>query len=72
MGLKGVEGNYSLIKLLHVSRFNLIGNLDRFAVIAKAMGENIDGLSARDAAEVCLTAISTLASDVGIPDGLAD
>jgi len=65
------HGVCNAILLPHVSRFNLIGNLDRFAEIAKAMGENIDGLSARDAAEVCLTAISTLASDVGIPDGLA-
>ena len=64
------HGVCNAILLPHVSRFNLIGNLDRFAEIAEAMGENIEGLSARDAAEVCLEAISTLSADVGIPSGL--
>lgn len=66
------HGVCNAILLPHVSLFNLIGHLDRFAEIAKAMGDNIDGLSARDAAEVRLMAISTLASDVGISDGLAN
>ena len=64
------HGVCNAILLPHVSRFNLIGNLNRFAEIAEAMGENIEGLSARDAAEVCLEAISTLSADVGIPSGL--
>jgi alcohol dehydrogenase len=64
------HGVCNAILLPHVSRFNLIGNLDRFAEIAEAMGENIAGLSARDAAEVCLDAISQLSADVGIPSGL--
>ena len=65
------HGVCNAILLPHVSRFNLIGNLDKFAEIAEAMGENIEGLSARDAAEVCLDAISRLSSDVGIPSGLS-
>ena len=35
------------------------------------MGENVDGLSVRDAAEKCLTAIATLSADIGIPTGLS-
>ena len=65
------HGVCNAILLPHVSRFNLIGNLDKFAKIAAAMGENIEGLSARDAAELCLEAISKLSADVGIPSGLA-
>jgi alcohol dehydrogenase len=64
------HGVCNAILLPHVCRFNMIGNLDRFAEIAEAMGENIDGLSVREAAEKCLTAIATLSADVGIPSGL--
>ncbi|HEY8910187.1 MAG TPA: iron-containing alcohol dehydrogenase [Desulfosporosinus sp.] len=65
------HGVCNAILLPHVSRFNLIGNLDKFAEIAEAMGENVAGLSASDAAEVCIAAISQLSADVGIPSGLA-
>jgi len=66
------HGVCNAILLPHVSRFNLIGNLDKFAEIAEAMGENVEGLSDRDAAEVCLEAISQLSRDVGIPTGLSE
>ena len=65
------HGVCNAILLPHVSRFNLIGNLDKYAEIAAAMGENVAGLSSREAAEVCLDAISQLSADVGIPSGLA-
>lgn len=65
------HGVCNAILLPHVSRFNMIGNMERFGEIAEAMGENIAGLSARDAAEKCLNAISTLSQDVGIPAGLS-
>jgi Alcohol dehydrogenase, class IV len=65
------HGVCNAILLPHVCRFNMIGNVERFGDIAAAMGENITGLSARDAADVCINAISTLSKDVGIPSGLA-
>ena len=40
--------------------------------MAKAMGENVEGLSARDAAELALIAIKQLSIDVGIPSGLTE
>ena len=49
----------------------MIAKLDRFADIAKAMGENIEGLSTRDAAEKAIDAIKTLSKDIGIPSGLS-
>lgn len=66
------HGVCNAVLLPHVSRFNLIGNLERFGDIAEALGENIRGLSARDAAEKALTAIATLSKDVNIPSGLTE
>ncbi len=64
------HGECNAILLPHVSQFNLIAKLDRFVKIAELMGENVEGLSKRDAAELALTAIKKLSADVGIPDGL--
>lgn len=66
------HGVCNAVLLPHVSRFNLIGNVERFVDIAEAMGENVQGLSARDAAEKALTAITTLSKDVNIPSGLTE
>jgi alcohol dehydrogenase len=66
------HGVCNAILLPHVSRFNLIAKLDRYADIAIALGENIEGLSDRDAAERALTAIQTLSVDVGIPANLTE
>jgi len=64
------HGECNAILLPHVSQFNLIAKLDRFARIAELLGENISGLSVRDAAEKAICAIKRLSADVGIPAGL--
>lgn len=66
------HGVCNAILLPHVSRFNLIAKLERYADIAVALGENIEGLSVRDAAEKALTAIQVLSGDVGIPANLTE
>ncbi len=66
------HGVCNAILLPHVEKFNLISNLKRFTEIAKAMGENVEGLSDRDAAEVALEAIKALSEDIGIPSGLTE
>ena len=66
------HGVCNAILLPHVSRYNLIAKLERYADIAVALGENITGLSTRDAAEKALTAIQTLSADVGIPTNLTE
>ncbi len=66
------HGECNAILLPHVEKFNLIANLDRFVKIAELMGENVDGLSPRDAAEKALSAIKKLSSDIGIPSGLVE
>lgn len=64
------HGVCNAILLPHVSRYNLIARLDRFVDIAVAMGENVEGLSTRAAAEKALTAIQSLSKDIGIPENL--
>lgn len=66
------HGVCNAILLPHVERFNLIASPQRFADIAVAMGENIEGLSTREAADVALAAIEKLSADIGIPAGLSE
>lgn len=66
------HGVCNAILLPHVERFNLISNPQRFAEIAEAMGENIQGLSVREAADKALASIVKLSQDIGIPSGLTE
>lgn len=66
------HGECNAILLPHVERINLNAKLERFAEMAEFLGENIEGLSLRDAAEKCLSAIQQLSADVGIPGGLIE
>ena len=66
------HGVCNAILLPHVESFNLISSPVRFKEIAKAMGEDVEGLSDRDASEVALEAIKTLSTDIGIPEGLEE
>lgn len=66
------HGVCNAILLPHVEKFNLIACPERFADIAIAMGENIDGLSIRDAADLAIAAIEKLSADISIPSGLTE
>jgi alcohol dehydrogenase len=66
------HGVCNAILLPTVQKFNLIAKMDRFVDIAIAMGEPVEGLSTREAAEKALDAIRTLSKDVGIPAGLKE
>lgn len=50
-----------------VTEFSLIGNPTRYAQIAKAMGENITGLTDLEAAKLAAKSIKSLIKDVQIP-----
>jgi len=65
------HGVCNAVLLPEVCEFNLIACPERFADIALALGENIDGLSTMDAAARAIAAIRRLARDVGIPRNLA-
>jgi len=66
------HGICNAILLPHVERFNMIAKMDRFVDIAIALGEPVEGLSIRAAAEKALDAIKQLSRDVGIPSGLKE
>lgn len=65
------HGVANAVLLPHVERWNLMVNPAKFARMAVALGENIDGLGKMEAAEACIKAIERLSKDVGIPSGLA-
>ncbi len=50
-----------------VTEFSLIGNPVRYAHIAKAMGEQTDGLAYMDAADLAVKAINRLIKDIKVP-----
>lgn len=64
------HGVANAVLLPYVCEYNIISNPQRFADIAEFMGENIEGLSVRDAADVAIDAMKQLSQDVGIPAGL--
>jgi alcohol dehydrogenase len=64
------HGVCNAILLPAVCEFNAISSPKRFADIAVAMGENIDGLAPMDAATKGIAAIRKLSADIGIPSGL--
>lgn len=66
------HGECNAILLPHVERANMNAKLERFVDMAKFLGENVEGLSIRAAAEKCLDAIKQLSVDVGIPAGLIE
>jgi alcohol dehydrogenase len=66
------HGVCNAILLPHVEKFNLIAAPERFVEIAKALGENVEGLSTIAAAEKAIDAIKKLSADVGIPAGVKE
>ncbi|WP_067052803.1 iron-containing alcohol dehydrogenase [Methanofollis ethanolicus] len=66
------HGVCNAVLLPHVEKFNLIAAPDRFVDIAKALGENVEGLSTIEAANKAIDAIKTLSVDVGIPAGVKE
>ena len=61
------HGRANAIMLPHVMNFNKTGNLQKFARIAEAMGENVEGLSLYEAAEKSIEAVKNLLNAIQIP-----
>lgn len=55
------------IMLPYVMEYNYVACIDKFVNIAKALGENTDGLSKRDAAYKAVEAVKKLNADLEIP-----
>jgi len=68
-GFYGVpHGVANAILLPYIMEFNLIGNPQRFADVAGAMGEDTSGLTTMEAARLSVEAVRELSRDVGIPE----
>jgi alcohol dehydrogenase class IV len=66
------HGVVNAILLPEVMKFNIIGNQQKFAEIARIFGENTEGLTVREAAERSVAAIRQLNKDIGITQNLTD
>jgi alcohol dehydrogenase len=66
------HGVTNAIILPIVMEFNLISNPRKFADIAVALGENIEGLSEREAAGLAVKVVRQLGKDVDLPTKLSE
>lgn len=66
------HGITNAVLLPYGMEYNLPTNLQKFADIAVAMGENIEGLSLREAAEKAIMSVKQLSKDLEIPEKLTD
>lgn len=61
------HGTSMAIMLPYVMEYNYVACVDKFIRIAKALGENVEGLSDRDAAYKAVEAVKKLNEDLAIP-----
>jgi len=66
------HGMANSILLPHVMRFNQPNAQEELILVARALGERTDSLSAAEAAEQACLAVSRLASEIGLPQRLRD
>ncbi|MCF8042739.1 MAG: iron-containing alcohol dehydrogenase [Desulfarculaceae bacterium] len=66
------HGRSNAILLPHVMNYNLSGNLEKFANIAEAMGEDVTGLSPYEAAALSVEAVYSLMEAVNLSPQLTD
>lgn len=66
------HGVCNAVLLPHVQRYNAQVCPERLLDVAKAMGVNVEGMTAEQGAEAALEAIQVLSKDVGIPAGLTE
>lgn len=64
------HGVANSIMLVPVMEFNMVGNLPKFAAVAEFLGENTEGMSLREAAQLTVEALHSLAEDIRIPSTL--
>jgi alcohol dehydrogenase class IV len=66
------HGRSNAIMLPHVMDFNKVGNLQKFADIAEAMGQPVEGLSVSEAADLAVEAVFDLMRAVNASPWLSD
>ena len=60
------------LMLPYVMEFNLEKSLEKFARVARAMGENVDSLSLEEAARQAVEAVNKLSGDIPVPRRLRE
>jgi alcohol dehydrogenase class IV len=66
------HGIANAILLPYVMDFNLIARLEKYAQVAQALGEKVEGLSLVEAAQKASEAVVRLSADIGIPRHLSE
>ncbi|MCB2227113.1 MAG: iron-containing alcohol dehydrogenase [Desulfarculaceae bacterium] len=66
------HGIANTLMLAPVMRFNLVGNLLKFAEVAELMGQPVEGAALREAAEMAVDAVMELAEDLKVPQSLRE
>ncbi len=66
------HGISNAMMMPYVLQYNALSDVNKFAKIAEAMGESIEGLSPREAAMIAVDAVRQLSVDVGIPQRMRD
>jgi len=66
------HGLANSIVLPHCMRFNLEECADRYALIARAMGLDVSGMSEMDAANAAIDAVAAFTGIIGVPQKLRD
>jgi alcohol dehydrogenase class IV len=60
------------VTLPRVMKFNWVAAPDRYAAVARALGQPVDRLSSADTAQCAVAAVEKLANDIQIPKGLGE
>lgn len=66
------HGMLCAVTLPYIAEFNYIANPAKFAKIAQALGEHVEGLSLLEAAKKSIIALRKLCDDLGIPRTLGE
>lgn len=66
------HGVSNSLLLPYVLKFNVIGAVEKFVNVARALGETVEGKSLRDAAMAVVDAVVKLSQDIGIPQRLSE
>lgn len=66
------HGVANALLLPYVLEYNVTADVYKFAKVCEAMGENIKGLSIREAAEKAVDAVKQLSKDVAIPQKMKE
>jgi len=66
------HGVTNALLLPYVMEYNMASDLEKFAAIAKAMGEITEGKSLREQARLACKAVFELSMDIGIPGKLSE